>query len=112
MSERDGGPAFPSFVEVEEYSESRHQYVTRRVSVGGMSLRDYFAGQVLSGVYASNSQRLVASGIADEAAEQALAMSPRDVAHFTTERIAAMVYEMADAMLDERMRGRGATREE
>lgn len=49
MSPTDGGPAFPR---AESYSDA---YGTRPIhSFAGMSLRDYFAGQVIAGVMAAN----------------------------------------------------------
>lgn len=53
MSEQDGGPAFPSMVTREEMDDSDRGYRTVREPEGGMSLRDYFAGQALAGVLAS-----------------------------------------------------------
>lgn len=48
MSEKDGGPAFPH--EVHTSVELRGGMDgTERKTYGGMSLRDYFAGQALSG---------------------------------------------------------------
>lgn len=67
MSKNDGGPAFPRG----EYSR-------------GMSLRDWFAGQVLTGFFAD-----------------------RGLAYFSEDdrtKLAATAYELADAMLAERDR--------
>lgn len=51
MSERDGGPAFPH--------QAGHDWATCPRCAGehtrvGMSLRDYFAGQALSGWYTNS----------------------------------------------------------
>lgn len=43
MSEKDGGPAFPVPVAVDNMDGLNY-------GTGGMSLRDYFAGQALAGV--------------------------------------------------------------
>lgn len=44
----NGGPAFPVMVSREQLSNNDN-YVTVREPEGGMSLRDYFAGQALVG---------------------------------------------------------------
>ena len=77
MSEQkrdNGGPAFPA-VTTQYNTDSCMREVT---SIGGMSLRDYFAAKVLQGFHASQ-----AFG-GDSAV------------------IAALAYERADAMLKER----------
>ena len=71
MSKSDGGPAFPT-------DQTRSLHKTPSVS-GGMSLRDWFAGQALA--------RLVESGV-----EQ----------NFPEEHIAGVCYRIADAMLKHR----------
>lgn len=43
VERKDGGPVFPELTKAGEYA----------VSTGGMSLRDYFAGQALVGLLAS-----------------------------------------------------------
>lgn len=43
----DGGPAFPAHEQWTEWSELKADYVPRTGPRGGMSLRDYFAGQAL-----------------------------------------------------------------
>jgi hypothetical protein len=43
----DGGPAFPAIEQWNEWSELKAEYVPRTGPRGGMSLRDYFAGQAL-----------------------------------------------------------------
>lgn len=86
MSARnDGGPAFPQkkitqLIASEDGSVAEPVYEV----VGGMSLRDYFAGQALQGVMASGSVQLMKN-------EDAVAMS----------------YRVADLMLAERAKGGG-----
>lgn len=65
MSEKDGGPAFP----------------IPEVHCEGMSLRDYFAGQVLAGALAN----------------PATMMDAENDEH--TQQLASIVYTVADAML-------------
>lgn len=53
MSQRieDGGPAYPvveSFLE-RQYGREAHRFTHDVTTVGGMSLRDWFAGQALAG---------------------------------------------------------------
>lgn len=72
--ERDGGPAFPQMVSRLQWDADESIKRTMIDSTGGMSLRDYFAGQVL------------ASQIDDD----------RDA------DLAARCYALADAMLAER----------
>jgi hypothetical protein len=76
---KDGGPAFPCNERVSEYRDGRYEDVI--VPMGGMSLRDHFAGQALSG--------LLASTHPDHSAP-------------TWEAYAACAYGHADAMLSER----------
>jgi hypothetical protein len=77
----DGGPAFPSLEIYEGYDSERGRYEVRSDTATGMSLRDYFAGQVLSAVYAAR----VEGGL-----------------DILQESIAAEAYELADAMIAER----------
>ena len=93
MTTKDGGQAFP--VSAGSYCNSSDEVWP---PTEGMTLRDYFAGQVLAGVYASGSHRDVAAAIQDEGVR----LSASELAAFTVVRIAAMVYEVADAMLAER----------
>lgn len=78
MRTDDGGPAFPRL----ESLHGNHVRVPdyRAESVGGMSLRDYFAGQAITGIGATPVREV------DEAANWA--------------------YQMADAMLAERAKER------
>lgn len=75
----DGGPAFPELERVESWKhrEAHEEPEVFFVQRGGMSLRDWFAGQALVGM------------LADPHA-------PRGVG---PEEYAAAVYAMADAML-------------
>ena len=76
MSEKnDGGPAFPLQVEDRDQHEGS-QY--------GMSLRDYFAGQVIGSLV------------------HACAADTRKEGMSYEEHIARNAYEIADAMLNER----------
>lgn len=82
--EDDGGPAFPGERTVPDgkaiMTLTGAQPTYRKVSYNGMSLRDHFAGQAVSGWLASFGP--------DEAAK--------------AKQIAAFAYEIADAMLKER----------
>lgn len=49
MSEKDGGSAFPQVTTDEAYAPSTQTTYGDTYSFGGMSLRDYFAGQALIG---------------------------------------------------------------
>lgn len=52
MSEdRDGGPAFPTIVTSLErrYRNEPHRFTADYTSEGGMTIRDWFAGQALAG---------------------------------------------------------------
>lgn len=80
MSKRkDGGPAFPRG----DQSQCEPE--------GGMSLRDYFAGEALKGVASSDPEAVTGSSSRtshDDSAERA--------------NVARSCYEMADAMLKAR----------
>jgi hypothetical protein len=47
VTKPDGGPAFPHFDQAEVYRDG--MWYPTQVPVGGMSLRDWFAGQALAG---------------------------------------------------------------
>lgn len=84
MSARDdGGNAFPV---QKEYDQHGHPLEN---GADGMSLRDYFAGQALIGAMSS------AQGMGD--------MAPRDRSR-VLDGTAAILYEVADAMIRERSR--------
>ncbi len=75
MEPKDGGPAYP-------VSTWNNDTESREV-MGGMSLRDHFAGLAMQGLLANQDARLM-----------------------TSTEYARIAYEHADAMLTERERGR------
>lgn len=89
MSAPDGGPAFPR-VESTDYLVNS---TARIVTTGGMSLRDWFAGQAIQGILANGSPHVMAIG-AKEAAEFGETR--------TEQTWSRWAYEIADAMLRER----------
>ena len=80
MPENDGGPAFPISVSDGAYNENTNEWVPSIPVHPGMSLRDWFAGQALVG--AVDRMNLL-----------------RERAHLHDHRIAARVYELADAVI-------------
>lgn len=68
----------------------------------GMSLRDYFAGQMLSGIYAAESQRRIVEGMNTESKMQEMNLSDVEISRIAQARIADMCYDQADAMLKAR----------
>lgn len=56
VSDQDGGPAFPTHQELERYDDERGRWQTYYLPLGGMSMRDYFAGQALAGLMAGVSR--------------------------------------------------------
>lgn len=80
MSWGDGGPVFPKFLSIGE----------RCLSEGGMTLRDYFAGQALAGMEIRH------DGAYSENDHE------RQLPQRHAERCAAAAYRIADAMLAER----------
>lgn len=88
MSERkDGGQAFP-------HGDETHGGML------GMTLRDYFAAQALQGMFACGGHRDVYAEISRT--KEAFCLPAAEIAAATNERVAAMAYAMADAMLKER----------
>ena len=82
MNEKNtGGPAFPT--------ENEHQSEPRRWHYEGMTLRDYFAAKAMQASLASPEFMVVIT------ADEALGANAR-------ERIAAVAYRYADAMLEAR----------
>lgn len=75
----DGGPVFPVLVKVGDVATSD----------GGMSLRDYFAGQALAHLSPHLLTKMHLHGVVPKALD-----------------IAALAYEVADAMLAAREEGR------
>jgi hypothetical protein len=93
---KDGGAAFPEVAARPEetgYGGSDRQW--RPYSVGGMSLRDYFAGRVLSAILGD---RDVAARVTDDAASKGRVFG---------EYVAETAYLFADAMLAEREKCNG-----
>lgn len=76
----DGGPAFPQHIPVSQRVDSIEGYLKH---AGGMTLRDWFAGQALIGVLKARNGFLVDVG---------------------TENVAPWAYQVANAMLKERAR--------
>lgn len=70
----DGGPAFPSEIEVPNYRGSGAIGETITVKQRGMSLRDWFAGQALMAVFDYNTEAGVEMNIARSAYRMADAM--------------------------------------
>ena len=89
--EQDGGPAFPA---------RKERYIAQELVVDylpGMSLRDWFAGQVVPGVLLMVATKHMAAQMArDEEATKKLASV------FTDSAIAGDAYTIADAMLEAR----------
>jgi hypothetical protein len=77
MTKKDGGPAFPVAPGFVDENQNLCLPLT------GMTLRDYFAGQVITGLY-SNSM-----------------LKPSEPSGYVS-----AAYEVADAMLDEREKSR------
>ena len=68
----------------------------------GMTLRDYFAGQAVMGIYAGGSHRDVAASVCAEQRQHELSLSSAQVGHIAENLIATMAYAVADAMLAQR----------
>lgn len=81
MAKNDGGSAFPETSSRPDYSEHGREF-TNVSSSGGMSLRDWFAGQALTGIMGDSGMR------------------PSNTEEF--EHLAKRLYSLADAMLAER----------
>ena len=76
MNKKDGGQAFP------------HDYKDGHWPEHGMSLRDWFAGQALAGLYSSSAK----------------VMQPEMDGIKGIQFVASVAYQIADAMLAERER--------
>ena len=82
----DGGPAYPTILHIED------KYGTRCEDHPGKTLRDWFAGQALSGMQCNWDK------IAEYLRQNGFASNGADVAQF----ISSSAYTQADAMLAER----------
>lgn len=82
----DGGPAFPQITTDSSYAENGEAY-GHTYSVGGMTLRDWFAGQALQGWCAA------APSVRNE---------PMNMTRGHADEIAQGCFRYADAMLAER----------
>lgn len=91
----DGGPAFP------QPETKNGNTVADEHGQGGMSLRDYFAGQALAGLVASDK----ASRIADDWERRG---KPKPAPEVVDAAIAQCAYIYADAMLAARAEGGAA----
>ena len=78
----NGGPAYPNITTGPKYTERGTPYGEQIYSVGGMTLRDYFAGQALAGIMQYDSTGLTVDGVVLLNAKNA--------------------YRLADAMIAER----------
>ena len=91
MTRNDGGPAFPIPVVLQKHGDVYHEIMTGwQAGLKGMTLRDYFAGQALAGMYSS--PYMLAAAYDDLENEQ-----PDD-------RLALWAYDQADAMIAKRER--------
>ena len=88
---KDGGAAFPSFERVQEWDDSSGRYRDYYLSVEGMKLRDWFAGQAL---------HEAAGAVCDDLSENG-----DDGAREHAARHAKAAYLLADAMVAERKKG-------
>lgn len=87
-AKRDGGTAFPRVASLTTHDAgATHTVRFTAENVGGMSLRDYFAGQALVGHCSEN---FLATAMTDHEADLAFINA------------AAFAYRCADAMLAER----------
>lgn len=84
----NGGAAFPSSKQVEVYDEHKAKYVKQWWPEGGMTLRDYFAGQVISQCQITVTR--------EEPPPDA------ELLRVYAERYARTAYAIADAMLAQR----------
>ena len=83
---KDGGPAFPNTIT----SEPEGRLFPEGFGYGGMSLRDYFAGQMLNAIASS-----------DEGSAKVFEIAKYNSIP-SSEAAAIMAYAQADAMLEER----------
>lgn len=110
MSKPDGGPAFPSNewlrtpkpIGADTIASPKTPDWKYEPASPGMSLRDYFAGQMLAGVYAADAHRFVAEAIREESTRQEMHLSDSTIGRIAQQRIAGMCYDQADYMIAER----------
>ena len=97
----DGGPAFPLPFVVEETRKGERLYVNAiDAGAGGMSLRDWFAGQAIEMARNNWSPVMLAEDL-----DGLAVMSDTDRRRMR-DQIAADCYSFADAMLAERAKAR------
>lgn len=70
--------------------------------LANISLRDYFAAQMMAGVFAGGRQIDIAHEVAKQQRALEMNLTERQVALETNKLIATMCYEMSDVMLAER----------
>ncbi len=91
MGKVDGGPAFPTLQTV--VKEDEEGYREELESSGGMTLRDWFAGQALQGILSSESNPTLASARRAAADRNGLDYS---------QQVALEAYTLSDLLLAER----------
>lgn len=98
MTMNDGGPAFPSTIEVRTVDEGGNLLHADNYAARGMSLRDWFAGKALAALIAKFPLLTDTEGTHGEKRDlDELMQVGRD--------LAASAYEYADAMIAERAKG-------
>ncbi len=95
MTKDPGGQAFPRQDVSLENCNRLH-----KTNVKGMTLRDYFAGQVLVGFLSQSPSSWFSSF--KSATEAAVEMAEKDYKTTEEETFAKQAYEVADAMIAER----------
>ena len=93
----DGGPAFPRTIEVRTVNAAGDLLHAEQYPGNGMSLRDWFAGQALAGLYASDE---------NETCDPSKPIEPQLQAH--AEAYAKAAYRAADAMIAAKKAGGAA----
>ena len=104
MKTKDGGPAFPSTFTTRTFvGKGGVQYLEKQtVSSGGMSLRDWFAGQALA--YLPIVIRKSTHQVSSKDPETSLKWK-------NAKEMGELAYEIADAMLAGRMNKPGVSQE-
>ena len=93
----DGGPIAANQIQIIPMGDGFSK-VTRLESVGGLTIRDYFAGMALQGTLAS---------LALSEADSVIMVSNRGGIDAFQRRLAESAYEYADVMLEARARKDG-----